>query len=88
MKKFFLVLLSAGLLSACGEDQQTKVCACSKIYDQVFAAADKADEEGGNSSEAREKAIADSKGEFESCEKFHAEVGDEKFYEMSQKCGK
>ena len=78
---------------SCGpseEDQQKQVCECSKIYDEHYALMEKYEEEEGMTpGKAMDKLKAD-KGlqkKLNDCESgIHKEVGDEKFYEMSQKC--
>jgi len=86
MKKLAMVLGVSVLMVSCGEDNQAKVCECSKIYDEISAKADLAEEAGEDWMEARIAAQAETKGAFEECDKFHKEFGDEKFYEMSQTC--
>jgi hypothetical protein len=86
MKKITLILGISALLVACGEDQQPKVCECIKLYSEISAKADKADAEGGNSFEVRKEAQKASNGKFEECEKFQAEMGDDKFATMSENC--
>lgn len=74
------------LMLSCGEDQQAKVCDCSKLYDDIRIEGEKAAENGEGEITAMKIAREAHKEEFQACEKFHKEVGDEKFYEMSKEC--
>lgn len=91
MKKvFLLVALSPIFLISCGsgEDQQKQVCECSKVYDEHYALMEKYEEEM-TPGEAMDKLKEDKdlQKKLSDCEEgIHKEVGDEKFYEMSQKC--
>ena len=87
MKKVTLIIGVAVLLISCGEDQQAKVCECSKLYDEISLAADKEEEAGEDYMDAMTAAQKASNGKFEECDEFHTKVvGDEEFFNMSEKC--
>ena len=87
MKKVTLLVGVIIAMSSCGEDQQAKVCECSKLYDEISLKADQAEEAGGDWVDAHKEAEKATDGKYEECDKFHTqEVGDEKFYEMSKNC--
>ena len=87
MKKVIFISAATLILISCGgEDKKQKVCDCKKLYDGIEAEAKKMEDEGMDGLSAQNKAREEKKSEFDECEKFHAEVGDEKFYEMSQEC--
>lgn len=86
MKKLIYLLPLALLSCGSGEDQQKQVCDCKAVYDKISNETEKLVEEGMGDMDARAKAEEDNKEAYEKCDKFHVEVGDEKFYEMGKNC--
>jgi hypothetical protein len=86
MKRLILALGVSIFMMSCGEDPQLKVCECSKLYDDIRVEEEKLEESGIGGIDAMKKAREAHKEAFEVCESFHKELGDEKFYEMSQEC--
>lgn len=80
---FFIVALMA---FSCGEDQQAKVCECSALYDSFSEKADQAESEGKDWVDTYKEASEAAGEKSKECEKFHKEVGDAKFHEMSKNC--
>jgi hypothetical protein len=73
-------------LSSCGEDQQAKVCECSKLYDEFSLKADQAEAAGGDWVDTYKEASEAAGEKSTECEKFHKEIGDSKFHEMKGNC--
>ena len=86
MKKITIALGVSVLMMSCGEDQQAKVCECSKLYDEIRVEEEKLEESGVGGIDAMTQARESHKEAYDACSKFHKEVGDEEFYEMSQEC--
>jgi hypothetical protein len=86
MKTITMILGVSILLISCGEDPKAKVCECSKLYDDITAEEVKLEESGLGGIESMKQARENHIEAFEECEKFHKELGDEEFYEMSQEC--
>jgi len=86
MKKLTIILGASLLMMSCGDDTQATVCECSKMYDEASASADKAEENGEDWVDAYQASMEADKEKNEMCEKFHKELGDEKFHTMSQEC--
>lgn len=91
MKKLIYILPFA-LLAACGGGEEKKeisqedICKCSALYDANRALKDELEAGGATPGEAMDAAKEKYGKEMEECEKLHAEVGDEDFYEKSKEC--
>ena len=86
MKKITMILGVSIMMMSCGDDTQATVCECSKLYDDASAAGDKAEANGGDWVAARQAYSEAHQEASEMCEKFHKELGDEKFHTMSKEC--
>lgn len=91
MKKLIYLLPLALLSCGSGEDasevSQEDVCKCSKLYDEASAYQEELENGGMVTGEAMDKRKEKYGKDIENCEEnIHKKVGDEKFYEMSQKC--
>lgn len=92
MKKlyFFVLMIFIICLFSCGasEEDRKKVCECEKLNETMKNEANELRIAGHPIEEANDHSMDNHKSEFDNCQKLHESLGDDSYFQLTQKCVK